>query len=206
MAQTYTPVGWKDSPSTDTPINSTNLKHMDDAIKDLYEGAATTNEIIISDTQPTSEDNKLWIDTGEIGSQVSEITNEYSTSTGLGYSANYVNNLHTYSETEHRVGTWIDNKPIYQKTVILENVNISSGSLVNHDIANVDFIVGWNMIYKTPALPNNTYQNISYFRSTYSFGIRKVSTTDIQFDTQTDTGNINGMTLYFTMLYTKTTD
>lgn len=50
-----------------------------------------TEDIVISDTEPTEEGVKLWIDTGEIAQQVSEITNEYSTSTGLGYSANYIN-------------------------------------------------------------------------------------------------------------------
>ena len=55
-------------------------------------GGGASNDVIISDTQPTGDDWKLWIDTGEVGSAVSEITNEYSTSTGLGYSANYVNN------------------------------------------------------------------------------------------------------------------
>ena len=50
------------------------------------------NTIQITDTEPTDNDNKIWIDTGEIGSQVSEITNNYSTSTGLGSSASYLNN------------------------------------------------------------------------------------------------------------------
>lgn len=51
------------------------------------------NEIAISETEPTTETTKLWINSGEVGSQASEITNSYSTSTGIGYSANYVNNL-----------------------------------------------------------------------------------------------------------------
>ena len=63
------------------------------AINELNSDKASTNEVIISNIQPTANDNKLWIDTGEVGNQVSEITNTYSTSTGLGYSANYVNNI-----------------------------------------------------------------------------------------------------------------
>ena len=51
------------------------------------------DQIEIGDTEPTSENNKIWIDTGEAGSAPSEITNEYSESIGLGYSANYVNKL-----------------------------------------------------------------------------------------------------------------
>ena len=51
------------------------------------------NEIAISETEPTTETTKLWINSGEISQQASEITNSYSTSTGIGYSANYVNNM-----------------------------------------------------------------------------------------------------------------
>ena len=51
------------------------------------------NTIQITDTEPTDSDNKIWIDTGEVSAAATEITNEYSTSTGLGYSANYINEL-----------------------------------------------------------------------------------------------------------------
>ena len=59
---------------------------------DLISVGGGKEDIVIDDTEPTDSDWKIWIDTGEVGSQVSEITNEYSTSIGLGYSANYVNN------------------------------------------------------------------------------------------------------------------
>ena len=50
-----------------------------------------TEDIVISDTEPTEEGVKIWIDTGEISQQASEITNEYSTSTGKGYACDYAN-------------------------------------------------------------------------------------------------------------------
>ena len=50
-----------------------------------------TEDIVISDEEPTEEGVKIWIDTGEISQPASEITNSYSTSTGIGYSANYMN-------------------------------------------------------------------------------------------------------------------
>ena len=68
-------------------------------------------EVEISDTEPTDPDNKIWIDTGEVSAAATEITNEYSTSTGLGYSANYINDKiipTSYSITntpEHSAGT-----------------------------------------------------------------------------------------------------
>jgi len=66
---------------------------------DMNEIKSVVNEnfnenITISNTTPVDLDSvKLFIDTGEVSSSASEITNEYSTSTGIGYSANYVNNL-----------------------------------------------------------------------------------------------------------------
>ena len=59
--------------------------------KNVGTGGGGSEVVIIDDEQPTSEFNKLWIDTGEVGSAASEITNEYSTSVGKGYSADYSN-------------------------------------------------------------------------------------------------------------------
>lgn len=141
MAKTYIPVGWKNKPSKDTPINADNLKHMDDAILDLYEGGATTNDVVISDTQPTGDDWKLWIDKGEIGSQTSEITNEYSESTGLGYSANYVNKLHKYSTDETVIGTDENGNNIYRK-IITGTTDSTDGvwKTIGNPITNIDKI------------------------------------------------------------------
>lgn len=69
-------------------VTDDDMNEIKQVVNDNY-----NNTIQISDTEPTDSDNKIWIDTGEVGSAVSEITNEYSTSTGIGYSANYVNNL-----------------------------------------------------------------------------------------------------------------
>ena len=69
-------------------VKDSDMNEIKQVVNDNY-----NNTIQITNTQPTDSDNKIWIDTGEIGSQASEITNEYSTSTGLGYSANYINEL-----------------------------------------------------------------------------------------------------------------
>lgn len=69
-------------------VTDDDMNEIKQVVNDNY-----NNTIQITDTEPTDSDNKIWIDTGEVGSAASEITNEYSTSTGLGYSANYVNNL-----------------------------------------------------------------------------------------------------------------
>ena len=58
---------------------------------------------------------------------------------------NYVDNKLTYSTDEKVVGTWIDGKPLYRKTIVFPNGN--SGTLTpvtytlsNYNISNVDNI------------------------------------------------------------------
>lgn len=76
-----------------TTLTTTTKTSTVEAINELQSNKAENDIVEISNTQPSSTSNKIWIDTAEVGSQVSEITNSYSTSTGLGYSANYINNL-----------------------------------------------------------------------------------------------------------------
>lgn len=154
-----------------------------------------TEDIIISDTQPTSEDWKLWIDKGEIGSQASEIVNEYSESTGLGYSANYVNKLHTYSETEQRVGTWIDGKPVYRRSFQVSKT--AAGQVTIMTIDNLDVIVSLQTYLKR----TDTYRSINNWgQQSTDYGTSYVSSNILRFDS-----NYTG-TLYGTVEYTKTTD
>lgn len=47
-----------------------------------------------------------------------QVVNGHSDSTTNSYSCNYVNKLNTYSTTEHRIGTWINGKPLYRKTYV----------------------------------------------------------------------------------------
>lgn len=80
-----------DTEMSDTSENAVQNKVIKEYVDDQV--SSIPEEVIISNSEPTSTGNKIWIDTGEIGSAVSEITNEYSTSTGLGYSCNFINNL-----------------------------------------------------------------------------------------------------------------
>lgn len=58
---------------------------------DLVSVGGGKEDIVIDDEEPTDPNVKIWIDTGEVSSSASEITNEYSESTGIGYSADYSN-------------------------------------------------------------------------------------------------------------------
>ena len=52
-----------------------------------------------------------------------------------------------YSTTEKVVGTWIDNRPLYQKTIVVENATISSSTkeMTILDITNNDVVMVDNM-------------------------------------------------------------
>lgn len=73
-----------------------------------------------------------------------KVLNNYTESNVDTYSCNYVNGLETYSTDEVRIGTWIDNKPIYRK-VLTGTLSVGAGAndftLSNASIKNVDGIV-----------------------------------------------------------------
>ena len=51
----------------------------------------------------------------------------------------------TYSTTEHQVGTWIDGSDVYEKTISINNVSLSSGSYETVDtITGLDTIISCN--------------------------------------------------------------
>lgn len=159
MAKTYTPVGWKDGeiitpamanlttgevtpPEVEggTLVCAENLNHMDNAIKDLYDGGASTTDIVISDEEPTVEDWKLWIDTGEVQNLGSEVVdtldgNETTKAPSVQAVNNKFNEISTYSTEEKVIGTWDDGKTLYRKTVegtvSKSNENVIIGTIPN---------------------------------------------------------------------------
>ena len=134
------------------------------------------------------------------------LSNVYGTSNSNGYTQQYINGLGSYSTDEVRIGIWIDGKPLYRKTIIIEDVVKGEATTYNHNIQNVDTIfIDANSFYKynggTP-LANmlNNYQDLdkqlvktvvypTYIE--YYVGAYVVS------------GTTDG---YITVYYTKTTD
>lgn len=98
-------------------VTDDDMNEIKQVVNDNY-----NNTIQITDTEPTDSDNKIWIDTGEVGSQVSEITNEYSTSTGLGYSANYVNGK--LNDINEKLDT--SDLFIFQNVELTENITLAA--------------------------------------------------------------------------------
>lgn len=71
---TYTKINWQDLPSTDTPITSENLGHMDDGIEEAHN---LIDEIKDAEIYSTNEvkTNKVWIDGKPIYRKVIDIGN-----------------------------------------------------------------------------------------------------------------------------------
>lgn len=123
------------------------------AINELNSNKAKNDIVEISNTQPSSATNKLWIDTGEIGSQVSEITNEYSTSIGLGYSANYINNLSKI--------VWTNPNP----TSVMAETTITIDDISDYDSYEIIYKT-WitaDILHSTGIIPkgNNLFLNVN---------------------------------------------
>ena len=151
----------------------------------------TPEEVIISDEEPTSDDWKIWIDSDEIGTPASEITNEYSTSIGKGYSANYINNLvvdsirtknmfdkttiisdkrmgssgEAYSETGYFLSDYIPIKSNTTYTISRENPPSSSMNCYSLYDSNKTFI-SRSSFYTTTIVTFTTASNAKYIRIT----------------------------------------
>lgn len=110
-----------------------------------------------------------------------------------------------FTETEQRIGTWIDGKPLYQKTCVFGSVSGTNANLPLN-IANVDFISLCtdgsvvNGICPIPYVTGSQYNNniggfFSKAADNTNFAIRIGSAM---------AGSVNSVVL--TVQYTKTTD
>ena len=127
------------------------------------------------------------------------IVDGYSTSTTDGYSCNEVNNLvqDVYSTDEQVIGKWINNKPLYRKTIY------STSLTGNLSLSNIEFLRYKNFIAKVGnfIFPESRYvnenDNCNFFlnQSSLSYDFSVGSTWQ---------GQVSYVT--FDIEYTKTTD
>jgi hypothetical protein len=116
-----------------------------------------------------------------------------------------------YSTSEQIIGTWIDGKPLYQKTVIIQTLPSTPYTLVEyyHNISNVKEIVDWNGYQRFQSGACYKLGNIQ-FDMTYAGNLHPTSSTwagvnktKIQIVTGMDRSASSGL---FHIQYTKTTD
>lgn len=111
-----------------------------------------------------------------------------------------ISSSHNYSTTEQVIGTWVDGKPLYEKT-------IHSGALtkdtnwhnINHGISNLSEFIKMFGIAKY----SGEWYEIGTFRPVSNTGIMLYGTTSVvgymnNYQAMTDS--------YITLQYTKTTD
>lgn len=115
-------------------------------------------------------------------------------------------NLITYSTTEQRIGTWIDNKPIYR--IVLNEINITSTSH-SFDVSNLDIdeVIKIMPKYKEISSGNdynedfdNYYASSTDYRRTFYRTLNDGVNKTLEYR-----GKATGSVIY-TIEYTKTTD
>lgn len=180
-------------------VTDDDMNEIKQVVNDNY-----NNTIIISDTQPTSEDNKLFIDTSEDGDSFTEITNEYSTSTGKGYSANYINELHTYSETEIRVGTYLG-KPLYRRTFVGTTSTSTNNSMLTNSGNIKKIISSCGYIEQSSSVQLEIGKSVYHQDNSFTAFTRIINVNNnLRFDYNYNT--FSGKNYEITVEYTKTTD
>lgn len=80
------------------------------------------------------------------------LSNVYGTSDSNGYTQEYINNLHTYSTTEQRIGTWSNGRTLYRKVIEF----IGTPDSIPHNISNLSAVTkASGIVYRTEAVVVN---------------------------------------------------
>jgi len=118
----------------------------------------------------------------------------------------------SYSTEEHVIGTWIDGKPLYEKTIAIDNISVgykpSDGvqTRIPHGISNLKQAV--SLEYSAPFF-NKTGSNALYGGTTTPEVLAYFIVTSTNIEAAGGTnyhGGAVGRYWYFTIRYTKTTD
>lgn len=109
----------------------------------------------------------------------------------------------TYSTSEQRVGTWVDGKPIYKKTVNFGTLPNASAKHVDHNITNLDHFVkaegiAWTASKAAVSLPFASPNQL--------VGAISLLATSTGIDINTGNDRREFANCYVTLYYTKTTD
>lgn len=181
-----------------TNLTTTDKTSAVNAINELNSDKAPDDIILVQSSEPTSDSNILWINDGQIGTPASEITNSYSTSTGKGYSANYVNHINTYSNTETQIGYWFD-KPLYRKILTLPTLANNGETNVSYD--STYLIKRFEIYCENPAIAK-----ISLNIPTNNYISSYIDYTNHRIAVQTSSDRTAFTENYAIIEYTKTTD
>lgn len=126
----------------------------------------------------------------------------YTSSASDTYSCNYVNGINTYSSGEKRIGTWIDNKPIYRQA--FTGTKVSGTNLnINTNLTTIDTLVKFTGVLKS--LSGYIYPLPQYETSSINY-VMNINKTNGSIQIKTTTGNYSNGDVVIVLEYTKTTD
>lgn len=159
----------------------------------------------VSIEDDTSYGLTLTISSGTITNVTIDVTLKYTKSTDapidvtIGKSTMYIASSDCYSTEEKEVGCWTDGKPLYQRTLVIDNVTQTQNTTV--DLATLSDIDHIQVIGAT-GLESGIVYAIPEFSDRIQFN---VSTGKLQSTVPANAGWSNA-TLTITIQYTKTTD
>lgn len=114
--------------------------------------------------------------------------------------------VENYSTEEKIIGTWIDGKPLYRKTIDCGSLPIATRKVVPHGISNLKIIADWK----------GTFYNSSYTQAPIPYIVTESQTIYVNYHVSIEAtiNNIilytgidrSGYNAYITLDYTKTTD
>lgn len=107
-----------------------------------------------------------------------------------------------YSTEEQIIGEWIDGKPLYQKTVVIENPSVNWTTMNSYGIANIDMLVSADRRY---FVDNNTWQGSEFEYGNDEEYIRSLFLKSSFRLLTKGNGNVVSKVVV-TLQYTKTTD
>ena len=118
-----------------------------------------------------------------------------------------VDNRFNYSTEEQKIGTWIDGKPLYMKTIVYTSGWTIGGEVsLTHGIANLDEIVSYKAKYLRSDGTTQFIPTIHADMQKWASGIYDFSSTAFSIYIGTLDNNITINKLIITLEYTKTTD
>lgn len=108
-----------------------------------------------------------------------------------------------YSTTEKIIGTWMDGKPLYQKTVDVGPLPNNTSKDVAHGVSNIEYVISMSGFGKRSDGINIplVYENADLLGNAIEL---YADSTNIHIDTNSDKSSYT--TAYVTIQYTKTTD
>ena len=167
------------------------------------EGSIKANDVIANPTGETTGDlHSIQVDGVKLNVPHTADDIAYDSNTSV---KNKINSITDFSTTERVVGHWTDDKPIYEKTITIENFDLDGTSAF---FPNVHFgqIVIANYFSNVDKMWCNYDGTILYVTAIENY--RSVMLVDMQSPKLTifSIPEYTGTTLTLTMRYTKTTD